>query len=232
MSTSVPSLAPEEIEQKYVHETYELIAARFSKTRTQIWSSVQRFLDSLPPYTVVADIGCGNGKNFDLKGGKSYVGLDITHEFLVEASQRGRCCEAVRGSALQLPFRSNTFDAVISIAVLHHFASEERRFKMLQELIRILAPGGHVLVTVWALEQTKKEHRRFNKQENMVSWVMLTKGLPPEKAPVKYRYYHVYHEGELLMQCLKLKNINVRYQYYERGNWGIILQKNRLMIKD
>jgi alkylated DNA repair protein alkB family protein 8 len=42
---------------------------------------------------------------------------------------------------------------VISIAVIHHFATEERRIRALQELWRILKPGGTLLVFVWAKEK-------------------------------------------------------------------------------
>ena len=55
-----------------------------------------------------------------------------------------------------LPFRSDSCDAVISIAVLHHFSTPERRLGAVEELLRIVRKGGLVLVTVWALEQREK----------------------------------------------------------------------------
>ena len=57
-----------------------------------------------------------------------------------------------------LPYASNRFDAVLSIAVLHHITTPSRRIHMLTELLRMLRPGGKALVTVWATHQedTKK----------------------------------------------------------------------------
>ena len=54
---------------------------------------------------------------------------------------------------MQLPYASNRFDAALSIAVLHHITTPARRIHMLEELLRILKPGGKALVTVWATEQ-------------------------------------------------------------------------------
>lgn len=49
-------------------------------------------------------------------------------------------------------------DGIISIAVLHHISSRERRISLLAEMARLMKPGARGLVTVWASEQedTKK----------------------------------------------------------------------------
>jgi ubiquinone/menaquinone biosynthesis C-methylase UbiE len=54
---------------------------------------------------------------------------------------------------LSLPFRSNLFDAVISIGVIHHLSAEKRRIRGLKELSRVLKPDGKIMVYVWAMEQ-------------------------------------------------------------------------------
>jgi len=61
---------------------------------------------------------------------------------------------------LALPFREESFDAVLSIAVVHHFATTERRVHALKELARILRIGGRLVISVWAMEQ---KHRKVNK---------------------------------------------------------------------
>ena len=43
---------------------------------------------------------------------------------------------------------------MISIAVIHHFSTPERRKEAIAELLRIVKPGGKVLIFVWAMEQT------------------------------------------------------------------------------
>ena len=41
---------------------YEEIAGHFSNTRHTMWPQVAEFLRDLPDYSIVADVGCGNGK--------------------------------------------------------------------------------------------------------------------------------------------------------------------------
>lgn len=68
---------------------------------------------------------------------------------------------------LELPFRDGSFDAVLSLAVVHHFATTERRVGAIKELARILRIGGRVIITVWALEQ---KQRRFESQDVLIPW--------------------------------------------------------------
>lgn len=68
---------------------------------------------------------------------------------------------------LELPFRDESFDAVLSLAVVHHFATTERRVGAIRELARILRIGGRVVISVWALEQ---RHKRFESQDVLVPW--------------------------------------------------------------
>lgn len=66
-----------------------------------------------------------------------------------------------------MPFRDESFDAVLSLAVVHHFATTERRVKAIRELSRILRIGGRVIISVWALEQ---KSRRFESQDVLIPW--------------------------------------------------------------
>lgn len=51
-----------QLEQEYVHRVYEEIAGHFSSTRHTPWPHVVEFLKALPRGSLVADVGCGNGK--------------------------------------------------------------------------------------------------------------------------------------------------------------------------
>lgn len=51
-----------QLEREYVHQVYEEIAGHFSSTRHTPWPQIVEFLNSLPNGSLVADIGCGNGK--------------------------------------------------------------------------------------------------------------------------------------------------------------------------
>lgn len=68
---------------------------------------------------------------------------------------------------LVLPFRDESLDAVLSIAVVHHLATTDRRIRALRELARVLRIGGRIIISVWAMEQS---HRKFESQDVLVPW--------------------------------------------------------------
>ncbi|GBP50229.1 Probable tRNA methyltransferase 9B [Eumeta japonica] len=74
------------------------------------------------------------------------------------------CIGVVVCDNLCLPFRDESFDAVLSVAVIHHFATAERRARTLRELARVTRIGGRLLLTVWAMEH---EGRNFHSQKSI-----------------------------------------------------------------
>ena len=68
LSSDVPKsqVEAEKLEKLHVHEVYENIATHFSGTRHSPWPRIAKFLRDQPAGTIVADVGCGNGKYFCL----------------------------------------------------------------------------------------------------------------------------------------------------------------------
>ena len=62
--------------------TYEQIASHFSETRHHVWPPVKKFIDSFKVNSLVADIGCGNGKNMYRKDCE-FIGLDFSLSHLI-----------------------------------------------------------------------------------------------------------------------------------------------------
>ncbi|XP_036598644.1 alkylated DNA repair protein alkB homolog 8 isoform X1 [Trichosurus vulpecula] len=147
-----------ELEREYVHRVYEEIAEHFSSTRHTPWPQIGAFLKALPKGSIVADVGCGNGKYLGLNKEIYMIGCDRSQNLVEICGERQ--FEAFVCDALAVPIRSETCDACISIAVIHHFATAERRLATLQELARLLRPGGKALIYVWAMEQ------EYNKQKS------------------------------------------------------------------
>ncbi|CAH1776555.1 unnamed protein product [Owenia fusiformis] len=153
------------LEQRHVHDVYDHIAPHFSDTRYKAWPKVQEFLEQLEPGSLVADVGCGNGKYLGINKDIYILGSDHCHKLVEISASKGH--NAMLCDNLQLPYRDGIFDAVISIAVIHHFSTAERRNMALRELARILRPGGVLMVYVWAMEQEK---RKFEAQDILVPW--------------------------------------------------------------
>uniref|UniRef100_A0A8C6TZC9 AlkB homolog 8, tRNA methyltransferase n=1 Tax=Neogobius melanostomus TaxID=47308 RepID=A0A8C6TZC9_9GOBI len=146
------------LEEQYVHQVYDAIATHFSSTRHSPWPRVCDFLCSLPPGSVLADVGCGNGKYLGVNPQVVAMGCDRSSALISICAERG--FQVFVSDALSVPLRSASCDACISIAVIHHFSTEERRLEAIKELVRLLKPGGRVLIYVWAFEQ------EFNKQKS------------------------------------------------------------------
>ncbi|XP_036940988.1 alkylated DNA repair protein alkB homolog 8 isoform X2 [Acanthopagrus latus] len=154
-----------QLEEEYVHRVYDAIASHFSSTRHSPWPRVCHFLSSLPPGSVLADVGCGNGKYLGVNTEVIAIGCDRSSALIQICAERG--FQAFVSDALSVPLRSATCDACISIAVIHHFSTQERRLAAVRELVRLLKPGGRALIYVWAFEQEyNKQRSKYLKEQN------------------------------------------------------------------
>lgn len=70
------SLSPNLVEREHVHQVYDNIASHFSHTRHHAWPIVTGFLQQLTAGSIVADIGCGNGKYLHVNDSISVIGSD------------------------------------------------------------------------------------------------------------------------------------------------------------
>jgi len=112
----------------------------------------QHFLKfaALPAGLRVMDLGTGTGRLALLlaeEGASEVVGVDVSPAMLEIAeyfrlsssSPKAKQVSFRLASAQRMPFRSESFDAVICRFVLHHSSKPER---ILQEAFRLLKPGG------------------------------------------------------------------------------------------
>jgi ubiquinone/menaquinone biosynthesis C-methylase UbiE len=97
------------------------------------------------------DAGCGGGRNLHylLQTGIQVYGVDVAEEAISEVQRMAAelaptlpASNFVVADLEALPFEEEKFDVILCSAVLH-FARSEAHFKtMVQELWRVLAPGG------------------------------------------------------------------------------------------
>jgi alkylated DNA repair protein alkB homolog 8 len=231
-------LPMDSLEQKGVVEFYQRIADHFVRTRHTPWPKVVDFASSAEHGHTVLDVGCGNGRHMvpSVKKGAAVFGCDLIEKFVSvchDLKLEVLCCDA-----LLLPYRSHVFDRVMCIAVLHHLASRERRLRALQELTRVTALKGTVLVTVWAFEQEEGSKRKFESQDVMVPWVLPAEFDPqhdgandnnnndnkPTSSKVD-RYCHVFVKGELEELIVQMGNVTILESYYDASNWACVFKK-------
>ena len=196
--------------QTIIMEVYNNIAASFDKTRRAKWKGVTEFINSLQSKSMILDMGCGNGKYLDSRKDCYFIALDACAN-LVDIAQYNHptTTDFAIGNGLNLPFTNDKFDAVISIAVLHHLTTKELRSRFIQEALRVLVPGGKLYVTVWAVDCQMKNKDKWIKlstdNDYLVPW--------KTNGHTFHRFYHLYSEDEV-------KDISSTYKY-EDGNYHI-----------
>jgi SAM-dependent methyltransferase len=103
------------------------------------------------PDMKILDAGCGEGRNavYFINSGYQVFGIDeneLAIQYIRYVSKTLKPeYDAHRfqvGKLEEIPFHTSAFDAVICSAVLH-FAGDERNFwEMMDEMLRVLKPGG------------------------------------------------------------------------------------------
>jgi len=131
----------------------------------------------------VLDVGCGTGEFEQLAHQRfpeaRLVGIDVTPDMLAVA--RGKFQDAtwvtfLLAQAEDLPVASESFDAVVSCSMLHHVEEPER---LLRECVRVLRPGGQLVVVDWCRDFLHNRLRHY--------WLRL----------VKPSYVKMYRASEL-----------------------------------
>lgn len=87
------------------------------------------------------DIGCGEGKIWQLFPDLSVTGLDMSRANLKKAN---KYIKTVFGDAQKLPFRKKSFNFVVASEILEHLLEPD---KTLLEIYRVLKVGGRAVIT-------------------------------------------------------------------------------------
>jgi len=93
---------------------------------------------TLQPNSKLLDLGCGSGNlTYLLSKNYNVVGLDLNpfpKDSKLKLSER---CQYVRGDALNLPFKENSFDAVIMYNVIEHIEDVKKVFVECQQVLKV-----------------------------------------------------------------------------------------------
>ncbi len=199
---------------------------------------------NLKPGQHVLDIGCGNGRHtaeaYRLEGIVA-VGADLNSEDLMQARQRlefhdrlgehgGGCWCLSAADVRRLPFGDSHFQAVVCSEVMEHIPDHDRA---LAELVRVLKPGGHLVVSVpryfpericWALSaeyhQANQGHVRIYRKNALVRMIQGT-GL----TLYRIHYAHSLHSPYWWLKCLvgpTRKDSRVVNLYHRFLTWDIL----------
>lgn len=210
-----------EIEKEYVLDVYNQIAKSFDNTRGKnFWNVVNNFIQNIPDQKLnILDLGCGNGKYIPLfKTNNKVIALDNSIELLKIVNQKYPNIKIINSDVTNTGLESNIFDHIISIAVIHHLNTIERRVQMIKEIYRIIKIGGTGLITAWAISAITNKFIKLNEYNDyLIPWNNEFN-----------RFYHLFtlHEFEELIKEADLDDkLCIILKIFEYNNYAIIIKK-------
>lgn len=116
----------------------------------------------------ILDAGCGGGATLEaLRRHGRARGMELSEEAVAYNQEKGR--DVVQGAIEDIPFADESFDLALALDVIEHVPND---LAALFELNRVLKPGGHLLVTVPALnllwgphDVANGHYRRYTRRE-------------------------------------------------------------------
>ena len=138
----------------------------------------------LPADGRALEVGCGYGRNLMALASlpsRAVVGCDPWFATLQRAmserlatlpAERRARVAIVRQEDARLPFRDGSFDLVVLWQVLEHVHGQKAKQALLDDVVRVLKPGGHVLI------ETPNQWFPFDYHDNklpLVHWLLPSK---------------------------------------------------------
>ena len=111
------------------------------------------------------DVGTGTGNNLRMlchEGYRNVTGVDLNPLAIRYCLTKG-FTSVLLAEATSLPFAEGQFDVVLATDTVEHIEDDQ---KALYEIHRVLAPGGHVMISVpafpslWGLQDDVAHHKR------------------------------------------------------------------------
>ena len=115
------------------------------------------------PLKTAMEAGCGTGhmaSRFEGRYGWRMFPTDLDREGLLCGIRNGIEQPMAQADIAALPFPSRWFDVVASLDVIVHFRRGDEH-RAIRELVRVLAPGGLLVLRVSALDILRSRHSEF-----------------------------------------------------------------------
>ena len=143
-------------------EISPVVARRRELVHDRVMNSIAASVKSLHPKKIL-DVGTGYGMNLTFLarrfGSSAHIwsvdaspGVVREIKKVMKKHQYSQHVVVKKASAEQLPFKSNHFDLIVSLFLLHHLSNPRRG---LSEMVRVLSPGGKLIIADWAPAASK-----------------------------------------------------------------------------
>lgn len=166
-------MGPEELRrQAQLEDSHFWYAAR----RRQV---ARRLPPAARPGARALDLGAGSGGNTRLLTDAGYTAVALEHHPVAASFTHQRGIPVVQSDGQRLPFKTGSLDVVLACDVLEHLHDDDAA---VQEVRRVLRPGGTLLVTVpadpklWSPHDEALHHVRRYTRETL-SLLLVGQGL-------------------------------------------------------
>jgi len=158
----------EEVEKRlrgYERKNYNYTEARYGLRSMRYYANLRSaYINGIIKHRykehqdlIVLDIGCGTGvlikDLLKLNDKCHYVGLDFSDQMLNNAvlnTNEKTHVTLIRGSAFELPFKDNTFDAVVCTRFIHQYTDRVKK-QLVAEFKRVLKPEGIAIIEFYSI---------------------------------------------------------------------------------
>jgi SAM-dependent methyltransferase len=133
---------------------------RFSHPLRLDW--LERYLNN--PLAKILDYGCGYGRTLaelSQAGYEHAVGTDFSEAMLRRARRENPDSMLVRNDGSDLPFKSESIDAVLLFAVLTCIPDDNNQRLVLSEVKRVLRSGGLLYISDLMLNDDQRNRERY-----------------------------------------------------------------------
>ena len=148
------------LDDKSIIKSYKRVSSFYDYTFGKVFKPGQKKLVSMmecTPTDKVLEIGIGTGTSYSYYPDETVViGIDISPDMLDKArnhieSNRLKNKSVVMMNGEQHQFEDNSFDTIVTFQVIEHINNDNL---FVEEIYRILRPGGKALITTPNIEMT------------------------------------------------------------------------------
>jgi len=147
------------------------------ENQTRYWDSVAYRKDFSHPLDVpllcsavsraacILDYGCGYGRicqQLTEIGFPCVIGADPSLRMLQRGRQEHPHLNLHQIDSLQLPYKNETFDVVLLFAVLTCIPTNAGQTRVVQEISRVLRPGGLLYISDVLLQKDERNYSRYD----------------------------------------------------------------------
>jgi ubiquinone/menaquinone biosynthesis C-methylase UbiE len=161
----------DEVNVRHLHHPLRAVISVDDQNNAYIDGSQKRLVSRavrLEPHFVVLDYGCGVGRwtLWFARQVHHVVGVDISPK-MVEAARQAADQAGIHNvehcaiTGMPLPFEDGAFDLVNAIWVLRYITDDDELARSVQELCRVIRPGGHLTF----VEKIAKKQPEFREHE-------------------------------------------------------------------